>query len=363
MPRTGFLNGFGFETLIAPCDRQTFTNDIWGKKPHIEARKLPDFYSGLLSLEDVDAVLARNSRNTAHPGHGDLDIDAALRRLELGAALVLEEAQHQLPALALVCRTVQAELGFRCSMAIEVTMPSNKPHPPEPLEGHTFVLQLTGRRDWHLESPAMPAQFILESGDLLYLPPGVVMRHRSTGDKSIMALLTITPPRWVDMTGNRALANDISLPLSLSESLPPGWIKRDRSELVSELARRWRQADDLSSVEAAVSQLIETEVRAFPVDMYGRLMATMHPSELRVDMRFSRRRDLLWTLQDQGAVTRLIAGPLTIDLTSNLVPATRFCLSEDRFMLDEIPGNLGQTEREALLDRLIRNGLVVMVGA
>ena len=362
MPRTGFLNGFGFETLIAPCDRQTFLSEIWGRQPHLEARKLPDFYDGLLSIEDIDSVLARNSRNTANPGQGDLDIDAALRRLELGAALVLEEAQHQLPDLALVCRTVQAELGFRCSMAVEVTMPSNKPQPPEPLVGHTFVLQLSGRRHWNLENPSLPEPFVLETGDLLYLPPGVSMHHRSTGDMSIMVVLTITPPRWVDMTGNRALANDIGLPKALSEALPPGWIKRDRAELVSELARRWRQADDLSSVEAAVAQLIETEIRAFPVDMNGRLISTLHPGEMRAGMTFAARPDLLWTLQEQGSVMRLIAGPLTIDLTSDLVGAARFCLSQEKFSLDEIPGDLGRTDREALLDRLIRNGLVAVVG-
>lgn len=363
MPCIGFLDGFGFETLIAPCDGEGFLRDHWNRVPLLEQRGLPDFYDGLLSINDVDQVLASYSRNGSDTFARDLDIDAALRRLEQGAALVLQDAQNQIPALALVCRSVQAELGFRCSMSIEVTMPSNKPHPIEAVPSHTFVLQIAGRRDWRTESSALPGDFVLEAGDLLYLPPGCICQHRSTGDESITAILTVSPPRWVDMTGDRALIDEIAIPRSLSEPLPPGWIHRGRSEIVSELSRRWRQADDMISVEAAVAQHIQAEVRAFPLDLRGRLIETLNPREIRDDTLFAARRDLLWTIEPNRMVTRLIAGPMTIDLRPALNDAVEFCLTSQRFSLPEIPGGQPRDDHLALLDTLMRNVLVRRISA
>lgn len=363
MPSTGFLDGFGFETLIAPCDGDDFLRTHWNRSPRLEQRGLPDFYDGLLSIHDVDRVLASYSRNGSDTLDRDLDIDAALRRLEQGAALVLEDAQNQIPALALVCRSIQAELGFRCSMAIEVTMPSNKPHPFEAVPSHIFVLQIAGRRDWRTESSELPDDFVLEAGDLLYLPPGCVCQHRSTGDESITAILTVSPPRWVDMTGDKTLIDGISIPETLSEPLPPRWIHRGRAEIVSELSRRWRHADDMISVEAAVAQLIQDEVRAFPLDLRGRLIETLNPREIRDDTLFAGRTDLLWTIEQNGVVTRLIAGPMTIDLRPALNEAVEFCLTSQRFALPDIPGGQPVDDYRSLLNTLTRNVLVRRISA
>ena len=358
MPSIGFLDGFAFETLIAPCDSEEFIRSYWNQAPMLEQRGLPDFYSGLMSIEDVDRVLAHYSRSGTDDRDRSLDIDAALRRLEQGAALVLEAAQHQLPGLARVCRTVQAELGFRCTSSIEVTMPSNKPHPAEPSDAHVFVMQVAGRRDWQVDRAEFPGTFVLETGDLLYLPPGQTFQHRSTGDLSITATLKVSPPRWVDMTGVGSLASDMALPSALSEALPPGWIHRDAAELVSELSRRWRQADDMMTVEAAVEQLIRKEVRAFPIDLNGRLIEVLHPREISGETVFGARRDLLWTIEQSGSVARLISGPFTMDLRDGLTETIAFCLSEPRYTVEHIPGPTDPEECKVLLDALVKAVLV-----
>lgn len=355
-------------TLVAPCDVSAFMDVYWGRKPMLENRHLPDFYDGLLTIEDIDRVLADISRGGVPRKTSEIDIDAALRRMEQGAALVLQDAQQQIANLALACRVLHAETGFRSSATLEVTLPGNKPRPAEPMESHVFVLQLQGRRHWLIEEQAAPVgprgdhdapgEFILDTGDLLYLPPGVPVQHRTTGDKSVIAMLVLAAPRWVDMTGNRALANDPTLPEPLAAPLPPGWLRQKREALVGELSRRWRQADDMITIEAAVDQMIGAEVRAFPVDMRGRLKAVLEPREIRPDTIFGARRDLLWAIERNGSVNRLIAGPLTLDMADNMCAATEYCLTERRYSLQDLPGELSAAERLTLVDRLCRTRLI-----
>ncbi len=363
----GFLDGFEFRTLIAPCDVEAFYGSFWNHSAMLERRGLLGFYDDLLSITDIDAVLAGNSRNENDRDLPDLDIDAALRRLEQGASLILSHAQHQVPSLALVCRTLHAELGFRCNASIEVTMPGNKPRAPGPVESHQFFLQIRGRRQWLLDTPDQssspeqsetPDDFITETGDLLYLPPGRISQHRTTGDDSIIASISLDVPRWVDMTGNVALADDPTLSEQLSEPLPPGWLHQPRENLLLELSRRWRQAEDMNMVEVAVSQMVGNEVRAFPLDLRGRLAAVLEPGEIDSETVFGARHDLLWVIEQTDGADRLVAGPLTIDLADDMRAAIEFCLTQKRFIASEIPGQMTAAERQVLLDRLSRTKLI-----
>ena len=253
-------------------------------------------------------------------------------------------------------------LGFRCHMSVEVTMASNKPHRNEASVEHRFVLQLVGRRNWQLDGPYLGEEFVLEAGDLLYLPPDCPFQHRSTGDEAITAILSVQAQRWLDMAGAGALLDDISAPEDLAEPLPPGWIHTRRDELVAELSRRWRQADDLDSVDAAVAQTIQTEVRAFPLDVAGRLVETMRPRALTNQTVFNSRQDLLWAFESNGPVSRLIAGPLTIDMKTDLVDAAQFCLSTPRFKTADVPGPMDDEDRENLIRVLSRNMLIHIAG-
>lgn len=360
-----FLKGFEFANLIAPRDPGVFFGDFWGRRVMFEQRRLADFYSGLLSVDDVDRLVASGAVPGEHPGETELDVDAALTRLEQGAALVLDQADRRIATLGRLCRILHAELGFRCSASIEVTMPGNKPRPAEAPDTHLFVLQIVGRRHWIIAGPDgdedAPGQLVMETGDLLYLPPGREAQHRTTGDASIMVWVTVAAPRWVDMTGNSALADDPTLTRVLGEPLPPGWLHRPRAELVTELSRRWPQAEDMMAVETAVDEMRETEVRAFSIDLRGRLTTMLQRREVTADTVFAARRDLLWLIEDQGHVIRLIAGPLTIDLAAGMREALEFCLRETRYTVADIPGDLDERARRALMDRLTQNVLVTRV--
>ena len=326
-----------------------------------EQRRLPNFYSGLLSIDDVDRLMASGALPDEHDGENELDVDAALTRLEQGAALILDHSDRRLAALGRLCRIVHAELGFRCTASIEITMPGNKPRASEGLDDHAFVLQVAGRRHWIIrgsDGDDAPGQLVMETGDLLYLPPGREAQHRTTGDTSIMVCVQVTAPRWVEMTGNAELANDPTLPQALAEALPPGWLHRPRAELIAELSRRWPQAVDMMAVEAAVDEMRGTEVRAFPIDLRGRLTATLRPREIAGDTVFAARRDLLWLIEDQGHLIRLIAGPLTIDLAAEMREALEFCLQAPRYTSAQLPGKLDEEARRSLLGRLAQNVLI-----
>ena len=368
----GFLSGFEFRTLIAPCDPEVFFAQDWNLRPRVERRGLREFYADLLPVAVIDDVLAMTSQNGNGHEISELDIDAALRRLEQGASLVLSQAQHQIPSLARICRILHAELGFRASADVEVSMPGNKPRPAEATQLHRFVMQIRGRRGWLLDDVpggAQPDQsssapeHILETGDLLYLPPGHVAQHRTTGDESVMATISLQTPRWVDFTGSRALADDPTLPDVLAAPLPPGWIHHPKTELITELSRRWRQAEDVNMIETALDQMIVAEVRGFPLDMRGRLSAVLDPEEIGIATIFGARSDLLWVIEKSGEVHRLVTGPLTIDIASEAQEAVEFCLTADRYSVTDLPSGMTIPDRQALLRRLAQNMLIRKLSA
>ena len=269
MTGVGFLDGFGFETLIAPCDCEEFLRKHWNQVPLLERRGLPDFYDGMPDLTAIDEMLAFSAPEPESARGEAADIGAALRRLEQGAQLVLQDAERQMPELALICRVVHADLGFRSSATVEISMASNRPHLDAVEFRHRFVLQLSGRREWKVPVIEPSGEFVLQAGDLLYLPPGCECQHRSAGEASVVVIISMKPMRWVDMTGDTALAAHDALTEDLVEELPPGWLHLGRDRLVEELSRRWRQAEDVMTVEDRVERTIASEVCGFPLDLQG----------------------------------------------------------------------------------------------
>src|SRR5690348_9060803 len=106
--------------LISPISKEVFFSEYWEAQPLVVNRHQPDYYGGLLSLEEVDRVLttldlrypnvtlknaARNVTAADYTLRGDhLDVARVYQLFGEGSTITLAFLDTVLPTLALFCR-------------------------------------------------------------------------------------------------------------------------------------------------------------------------------------------------------------------------------------------------------------------
>src|SRR5689334_4794111 len=104
------------EWLISPVSKEVFFNEYWDKQPLVVNRRRPDYFSGLLSLDEVDRVLttldlrypditlknaARSVRAADYTVRGDhVDVARVYQLFEEGSTVALAFLDDVVPALA-----------------------------------------------------------------------------------------------------------------------------------------------------------------------------------------------------------------------------------------------------------------------
>jgi 50S ribosomal protein L16 3-hydroxylase len=165
---------------------------VRGALPHFRDPLSPDELAGLATEPDVDSrlVLERGGRRPWQVVHGPQD-PARLRRLpDSHWTLLVERADTHVPALA----DLADEFGFLPRWRRDDVMVSYAPRAgsvgPHVDRYDVFLLQGGGRRLWRVDAraPAIhrpgldlrilrsfeaTAEWVLEPGDVLYLPPGL----------------------------------------------------------------------------------------------------------------------------------------------------------------------------------------------
>ncbi|MFO1059855.1 MAG: cupin domain-containing protein [Dongiaceae bacterium] len=271
--------------LIAPVDAGTFVRDHWEQRPLRIARGDPAFHDGLLSLADLDGLLShasirapdirilRDGKETpvreltgeaqnAHVGR----LEAVYAAYRDGATISMQALNERHPPLAALCRSLALELSARFQVNAYLT-PADARGLSIHYDTHdVFVLQVEGSKRWHLyDSPVrLPTRrqpfrrgdadlgapvesFVLERGDTLYLPRGVVHSAESGSATSLHLTVGAYPVTWAGLLRG-ALEAAIEEDAALRQSLPPGFAlrpaeraaaERRLGELIRGLAARW----------------------------------------------------------------------------------------------------------------------------
>ena len=396
---------FDLARLLAPVAADAFLRDTWEREPLLLRRDEPGYYADLFTLADVDRVIAftrprftepgvfRNgppaSRtyvqgwlpgrqlvpDEVYPGIGDL------RQLfAQGKSVIIRSMQHRWPALAALCRSLEALFHCPVHTNLYLTPPGAQGFEPHLDTHEVFALQVDGVKHWRLYGPAAtlplaedkmtlprarlgsPREVRLEAGDLLYIPRGHAHEAFTTDGSSLHLTVGVNVYRWADLL-HQALAEVTRRDARFRETLPPGAVVGQ--PLPAGVTQRFQE------LLQALAQAARPEAAARRLgDLFFEELA-MLPGAAFVPPEGVERMDLDTVVaRSPGAICRVLAdgdGAVIefpggrVGGPARIAPALRFVAGAERFPVRDLPDGLGDEAKLVLARRLVREGLLSIV--
>ncbi len=354
----------------------------------------PKRYADLVDLAGVESfIFETNPRSTElqvlHEGPVDragyiypsglVDALALSRLYEEGHSIVLPHAHLHLAPLGYLVRGLEDELGCRAQTNLYLSPPGAAAFAPHYDTHDVLVLQIHGEKEWTLfEGPApVPATrrfdpdvdecgaavetFLLEAGDVCYVPRGLVHRAAATTGASLHVTLGLHWVSTIDVL-TAVLERAGAERHDLHRALPPGW---------------WRdpaaRATALTAVEDGLGVLAEPDLLDGALDaLRAELVRSRQPlvpgqlDQLRrlelIDQRtiVAPRDPMVHDLAEHDDQIVLSCFGSEIAFPRSTIPALTHLLAAgpDGVAVGDLPGDLDAEERLVLVRRLVREGAV-----
>jgi len=411
MSTTQSMTRLDLEHILSPTSSETFFRETWESKSlHVE-RDDETHYAGLLSLRDVDQMIAYSRprfadqsafREGAPQGstyiRGLLADQASLspptnpgiaelrQVFDQGKSLVIMGMQQRWPAVAELCRNL--EVVFHCPVHANMYLtPAGSQAFAAHFDPHeVFILQLQGTKHWRLYdriellplaseksgTPELPLgaarDVCLKPGDLLYIPRGHVHDAFTADTVSLHLTVGINVYRWADLL-HHAVTCASRQASPLRESIPGGALPaRGLAANDRRLKQQFRQLV-ASLSEGDCDRLFDEAAGLLADQFFGQL--PMLPGT-----QFSSQVDLEQVQLDSvlekhpQAICRVVEkdGGVAIEFPGNRVggpqriaSALRFIAGTASFAVQDLPGELNDRAKVVLAKRLVREGLLTPV--
>ena len=215
--------------LLEGMTREEFFSDYFEQKPKFFDRKNPNYYDGLLDLDDLEFLIETDmdristvsakdegGRRAGFSGGARHSyMEQVYEKLHNGHSIVLDALQIRHPPLKDMCLALQAETMYRFQCNIYITPPAARAFKLH-FDGHdVFILQTHGVKKWfvdtevytfplegdHYEGPDSMddrtfTEHMLTRGDMIFVPKGWLHRAESSDSEfSIHVTLGFHPPR------------------------------------------------------------------------------------------------------------------------------------------------------------------------
>jgi ribosomal protein L16 Arg81 hydroxylase len=385
--------------LIAPTTVDSFVHEHWNTKPLVVHRDAPGYYADVLTLADIDAIVTNSSlhdddlrlviegEETSITQLLPDDLEGKINGLELlfaryraGSTVNLTFLHERWPALAALCRGLSTELSAGVHGNVYLTPPGTRGLTPHHDTHDVFVLQLHGTKHWRFYPTQTPlplrehhymmpeegagepiADFVLQPGDLAYLPRGTVHAATANDEVSLHLTIGVTPMVWAHVVRTaveRVLLNDARF----RSALPVGFATK--AQLRLDCVRRLTELMDVLADEARLKDAIDemaskTMQRRQPV-LAGHLLdlAALPAVDLNTTMRL--RPELQWRMVRDDDEIHLEFHGKTIDLPEYIEDELAFVMKAEEFSGADIPGSLDDEGRLVLVRQLLQEGLLTL---
>lgn len=368
----------------------SFLNDAYERQAVVARHNDPGRFSRLLSVADVDQVVAEtdlqrgmlsmadSSRRLDEADFvspsGAVDRDAVARLYAAGGTVILNQLHQSDRSMAALCRSLEMVFSCHVQTNIYLTPPSAQGFHTHYDNHDVFVIQVEGEKAWRLfdrpvDAPyrgegfqpdahpvGEPVQtFTLRAGDCAYVPRGLMHDAATSGDQpSLHITCGLIVRTWADLILEAVSEVCVNDP-AFRRALPPGFAGRtfdraalepDFSALMEKVAQKARPDN---AVDLAVNQLISSR----EPDVSGAILNAHLPLAARYVARPS-----LWRLEEEAIDgvpgLRLIAPGGDLTFTDLPKADLERALSGKPFALAEF----GDAEATPLIRRLVASGLI-----
>jgi bifunctional lysine-specific demethylase and histidyl-hydroxylase NO66 len=384
-------------------DPAAFVRDHWAKAPLLRCGAGPDGFDDLLSLDDVDRILAATSprapafrmvkdgrplppsaytksgRMGSQPLSDLADPGKIFDQFRRGATIVLQSLQRSWPPLTGFARELELFLTHPVQVNAYLTPPASRGLGVHHDTHDVFVLQVHGRKLWQVwdaavpfplghqkqlppgaESPTEAPQVDAElaPGDCLYVPRGFRHAARTAETASLHLTVGMLTRNWNDLL--REVVELATEEAWFRESLPVGFasepaaLEASLAERVAEL-RRFLDKVDLGRVaDGAARRFWATR----PPPLQGQLRQLLALDQLDDQTEVRRRPGATCRLRVTGDRLELLCGDRTLTMPARLEPAVRQLLDPGGRRPADLAALLDPRSRLVLVRRLVREGLL-----
>lgn len=399
-PDTGI---FSLAQILAPVSTEELRDRYWEKDYlHVE-RGDPGYYSDLFSFADVDRALylARESARdpvsvVPPPDSGrssrsfkarEVPVETLYNAFNQGDTLGLSGLQAFWPAAGRLAAALQEDLDARINVNFYLTRAGSQGFALHFDTHDVLVLQVGGAKDWFLYDPAVPLpisslehaghigagfntmvpedgarlrrKIRLRSGDLLYMPRGLPHKAIASDEPSLHLTVGIHSLYWVDVL--KAAVDLLAVErVELRRTLPPAFFADGAPP--AELEARFRELLALAQASASLSDarraLRQARLAKGFVPPDGHFQELVALDTLRLESEVERREGLPCSVSTRNGTARLDFGANHLSGPASLAPSLELIRSRKRFRVADLPGDLSDSSKIVLVQRLVREGLL-----
>jgi ribosomal protein L16 Arg81 hydroxylase len=383
-----------FDWLIDPVGKKLFFEKYWEKQPLVVSRRQPDYYSSLLSLDEIDRVLttldlrhphvtlksaARDIDPEEYTVPGDnIDVARAYQLFAEGATVTLAYLDTVIPSLTAFCRDLEAEFSAPFQANVYLTPPGAQGAKIHYDTHDVFVLQVHGSKHWTTygtpvelplrdqdfdpevhEPGEQTLEFELCAGDLAYVPRGCVHQARSSDNVSLHITVGVLVFTWADLL--LELVADACLnDAAFRKALPPGFARQDfPKERAREMFDKlWQRLSARRNFDPILDRFGDEFLSSCPPLLRGQMAQLAALDRLTIESVVGVRKHTIARVESDGSMVSVRWFGRKITFPARAAAAVRFALSHDEFPVRALPGDLDDAGKLAIVRRLIREGLL-----
>jgi hypothetical protein len=371
-------------------DAQTFLAKVWASRTHVHHTDSDGLeqLTALLTLDDVDRLLTGTAIRTpavriakdgsvlpassytrpatlaGQPLTGLLDPRKVFDLFDGGATVVLQGLHRYWEPLGALVADLELALGHPCQANAYLTPPGSQGFAVHEDSHDVFVFQTHGSKVWEVHDRAAdgePQTVVLEPGVSMYLPTGTPHAARTQDTASLHVTIGINQLTWRHVL-ERALAG--ALDTAGAQHVPAGYLD-DPGLLADGLAERLGSlADVLRGLDPAA--VADAEVRRFLTGRTlwhrGGLRDRVAVHELGDGSELRRRPGHPCVLVPDGERLRVLLGDRELTMPARLAAPLERMRAAASFRPADLAGDLDEQSRLVVCRRLVREGLLEVVG-